>query len=358
LLIVTFVFRKQTLIKKIIILKSILSNFTNNAKTEIDKAQNIVILSHKNPDGDALGSGLALYNLFTNINKKATFIVPNQLPVYLNWMSGFNDIIVFENNKTKGQEIIKSADLIIMVDFNHRSRLSLVADSILPHKCPKILIDHHPDPENIADFIYSRVSSSSTAEMVYEFIDSAFGKQNINKTIAECLFTGIVTDTGTFSYNSSNRITFKIAGELLAFGINKDYIIDKIYNNYSEYRLRLLGHAINSKMKVFHEYGTAYIYLSKKDMDNYRFESGDTEGFVNFPLSIKGIVFSAIFIEKDNYTKCSFRSKGNFPANIVAKEHFNGGGHKNAAGGEYKASLQKTIEKFESILPEYKNYKL
>lgn len=341
---------------KIIILNTISSSFTKNAKAEIDKAQNIVILSHKNPDGDALGSGLAFYNLFANFNKKATFIVPNQLPVYLKWMDGFNDIIVFENNKSKGQEIIKSADLIIMIDFNHRSRLSQVADSVLPHKCPKILIDHHPDPENIADLIYSRISSSSTAEMVYEFIEAAFGKDAVSKTIAECLFTGIVTDTGTFSYNSSNQITFKIVGELLSFGIDKDYIIDKIYNNYSEYRLRLLGHAINSKMKVLHEYGTAYIYLSQKDMDSYNFEQGDTEGFVNFPLSIKGIVFSAIFIEKDNYTKCSFRSKGDFPANLVAKEHFSGGGHKNAAGGEYKASLKKTIEQFESILPEYKKY--
>ena len=231
-----------------------------------------------------------------------------------------------------------------------------MGDKIIPLNIPKILIDHHPYPEDIAEMIYSRVSSSSTAEMVYEFIDNAFGYDVISKNMAECLFLGIMTDTGSFSYNSSLPYTFNVVGKLLAKGIDKDYIADKVYNNYSEHRLRLLGYAISSKLKVFPEYGTAYISLTEKELEDHHFMAGDTEGLVNYPLSIKGIVFTAIFIEKDNYTKCSFRSKGSFPANMVAKDHFGGGGHVNAAGGENKAPILETIAKFESVMPQYQKY--
>lgn len=337
-------------------MKQIPLDFIEKAKVEITEAKNIVIVVHKNPDGDALGSGLAMYHFFKGLNKNVTFVVPNQLPVYLNWMPGYDNIVVYENQKELGSDIISSANLIVMLDFNHRSRLSEMGDKIIPLAIPKILIDHHPYPESIAQLIYSRTSSSSTAEMVYEFIDAAFGDNVITKSIAECLFLGIMTDTGSFSYNSSNPYTFEVVGKLLAKEIDKDFISDKVYNNYSEHRLRLLGYAISSKMKVFPEFGTAYISLTEKELEDYNFMAGDTEGFVNYPLSIKGIVFTAIFIEKENYTKCSFRSKGSFPANLVAKEHFGGGGHTNAAGGENKSPLKDTIAKFESVLPLYKKY--
>lgn len=339
-----------------IILNSLNKVFTDTALKYISNAKNIVIVSHKNPDGDAIGSGLALMHFFKDLNKKAVFIVPNQLPLYLNWMHGFDEIIVYEHQKDLGKTTTKNADLIVMLDFNHRSRLSEMGDFLLKYEVPKILIDHHPDPEQLADIIYSRVSASSTAEMVYEFITQTFINHTVNKITAECLFVGIMTDTGSFSYNSSNPETFNIVGQLLDKGIDKDNITDKVYNNYSESRLRFLGHAVNTKMKVIPEYQAAYIYLSKDDLQNYHFQPGDTEGFVNYPLSIRNVIFSAIFIEKDEITKCSFRSKGNFPANQVAGDHFHGGGHINAAGGESKLGLSETIHKFEQILPLYAKY--
>lgn len=337
-------------------METITQDFIKESAAAIQLAKNITILSHKNPDGDAIGSGLALYHFFKKLGKNAHFVVPNQLPVYLNWMEGYADIVTYETHKEEGRNIIKASDVLVMVDFNHRSRLSETGDYVIPLKVPKILIDHHPHPEEIADYIYSRTSSSSTAEMVFEFIQQIFGEQHINKTIAECLFVGIMTDTGSFSYNSSEPLTFEVVGQLLKQGVNKDYITDKVYNNFSEYRLRLLGHAVNQRMVVIPELQAAYIYLTKQDMLDYHFEPGDTEGFVNYPLSIRGVVFSAIFIEKDDYTKCSFRSKGTFPANLVAREHFNGGGHVNAAGGEAKSSLPKAIKQFEGVLLQYKSY--
>ncbi len=334
-------------------LEKITKEFIHATSSVIMQAKRIIILSHKNPDGDAIGSGLGMFHFLKDLNKEVTFIVPNQLPIYLNWMKGYDEIMEYEKHKEAGREIIKSADAVIMVDFNHRSRLSETGDYVIPLKVPKILIDHHPNPEEIAEFIYSRTSSSSSAEMVFEFISQVFGINYISKTVAECLFVGIMTDTGSFSYNSSEPFTFEVVGHLLKKGIDKDFITDKVYNNFSEFRLRLMGHAVNKRMVVIPEMKSAYIYLTKQDMLDYQFESGDTEGFVNYPLSIRGIVFSAIFIEKDDYTKCSFRSKGNFPANKVAKDHFNGGGHMNAAGGESKNLLKEAIEHFELVLPQY-----
>lgn len=337
-------------------METLTNDFITGARKAISDANHILILTHKNPDGDALGSGLALFHLFGDLKKKVTFITPNHLPVYLNWMTGISDVIVYESHKELGKELIKESDLILMVDFNHRSRLSEVGDVVIPHRVPKIMIDHHPNPEDISTFLYSRTNSSSTAEMVFEFIEQLFGENYITKTIAESLFVGIMTDTGSFSYNSSEPLTFSIVGKLLNKGVQKDDITDNVYNNFSEMRLRMLGHAVNTRMIVLPEYHTAYIYLTKKDLEDYAYEPGDTEGFVNYPLSIRGIVFSAIFIEREGFTKCSFRSKGNFPSNLVAKEHFNGGGHLNASGGESKMSITESLKKFENVLPDYKKY--
>ncbi len=337
-------------------MEKITDEFIHGAQQAIHDAHSIVVLTHKNPDGDALGSGLAVYHFLKSLGKEVSFITPNQLPGYLLWLPGINEVVVYETHKEQGKELIRASQLLVMVDFNHRSRLSEVGDIVIPLKVPKILIDHHPFPENIAQYIYSRTSSSSTAEMVFEFIEKLFGEHTINKTIAECLYVGIMTDTGSFSYNSSEPLTFSIVGKLLKKGVNKDDITDKVYNNFSEYRLRLLGHSMNGCLRVLPQYQTAYIFLSRKDLEDYHHEQGDTEGFVNFPLSIRGVVFSAIFIEKEGFTKCSFRSKGTFPANLVAKEHFSGGGHLNAAGGECKMSLDESLKRFETILPLYKSY--
>lgn len=337
-------------------MKQIDNEFVIKAKQFIAQASKIVILSHKNPDGDALGSGLALYQYFTEQKITVDFVLPNQLPVYLNWMPNVQNVIAFTDDKEKARQVVESADLVLMVDFNHLNRLDQLADTVQKNQARKILIDHHPYPEPMADIAYSRTTSSSTAELIFELITSLNSGTQISRSVAECLYVGLMTDTGSFRYNSSNPLTFFVVSQLLATGIDKDQITDHVFNNFSEYRLRLLGHAINKKLVVLHEYGTAYIYLSKNDLEEYHFEQGDTEGFVNYPLSIKGIVFSAIFIEKDGYTKCSFRSKGNFPANKVSADYFNGGGHLNAAGGEYKKSLTDTIHFFEQILPQYQTY--
>lgn len=332
------------------------NDFIQQTKKLVSEKQKIVILSHKNPDGDALGAGLALYHYLVGLQKEVNFIVPNQLPLYLKWMPEISKVLMYNTAREKGKNLLSEAELIIMADFNHESRLDEMAEQVLESQVPKILIDHHPNPQPMADYIYSRTSSSSTAEMMFEFLSALSGQTLFSKEIAECLYVGIMSDTGSFSYNSSNPLTFKIIGHLLEAGINKDEITDRVYNNFSAHRLKLLGYALNQKMKVLPHLGTAYISLSLADLERYRFESGDTEGFVNYPLSIKGIVFSAIFIEKDDFTKCSFRSKNDFPANKVSKEHFNGGGHLNAAGGTSQASLEETVKKFEAVLPQYKNY--
>ncbi len=337
-------------------METLTHEFISKAKSFINDAHHIAIVTHKNPDGDAIGSAMALFHYFINIQKKVTFFTPNKLPANVNWMPLIDEVIVYENNKDKGAELLQQADLILMVDFNHRSRLSEMGDKIIPMTVPKIMIDHHPEPEDICDIIYSRVSSSSTAELIYEFIDALSGEESVTRDMAESLFMGIMTDTGSFSYNSSSPRTFEVVAKLLTLGVDKDKITDRVYNNFSEGRLRLLGKAVSTNLTVVNEYKSAYIVLTKDDLNSYNFEYGDTENVVNYPLSIRDVVFSAIFIEKDNYTKCSFRSKGNFPANKVAKEHFSGGGHMNAAGGEFKGSLQQAVQKFESILSFYKEY--
>jgi phosphoesterase RecJ-like protein len=291
------------------------------------------------------------------MGKQATFIVPNKLPEYLKWLKGCDSVVVYEEQKLESDILIDAAQLFIMLDFNSIGRLSDMGNKISTiSNEKKILIDHHPYPDSIAELMYSRTSSSSTCELVYEFIDKLYGDLVITKDIAECIFLGIMTDTGSFSYNSSNPYTFNVISNLLAKGIDKNYIADKVYSNFSEYRMRLLGYALSTKMKVINKYKTAYIYLTQKELDEYHFEIGDTEGFVNYPLSIKGIIFTAFFVEKEGVTKCSFRSKGKFPANLVAKDYFSGGGHLNAAGGENKASIEDTIIKFEKVLSEYEEY--
>jgi len=337
-------------------LDTISLQFTEQVRAQLALANNITILTHKNPDGDAMGSGLALYNYLQEKGKNSTFIVPNDLANYLNWMPGVENTIVYETDKDKAETIIAATELLFFVDFNHSSRLSAANDKIAGLQIPKIMIDHHPEPENIANIVYSRISASSTCEMVYELLNGLENDNTLSKDVATCLMVGIITDTGKFSHNSSNPATFMAAAGMLKAGIDKDFIVDKIYNNYSEDRLRLLGHTMCNKMVIIPEYGTAFISLSLEEQQKFNFQKGDAEGFVNYPLSIAGITLSAFFMEKENMVKCSFRSKGDFPANILSQNHFKGGGHLNAAGGESQLSLNETIEKFKSILPEFEKY--
>jgi bifunctional oligoribonuclease and PAP phosphatase NrnA len=324
-------------------------------KRLIKSSSQIAVITHINPDGDAIGSALALYNFLQQYKgKKLMVAAPNDHPVFLKWMQGDNDIKNFNDQAKEINEYLLASDLIFCLDFNSESRLGNMLRNYKASKAIKVLIDHHPDPENFTDYAFTDTSFSSTAEILYEFLKK-IDKKKLNKGIAECIYAGIMTDTGCFSFNSSRPLTFRTVAELLKTGINKDRIFSLVYDNYSANRMRLLGFSLNEKMVVLPEFKTAYISLTKAEMDRYKFENGDSESFVNLPLSIKGIIFSAIFLEKDKNIKISLRSKGDFPTNIVCKKYFNGGGHVNASGGESYSSLEETIKTFEGLLPEYKD---
>ena len=328
----------------------------SEVKQLIDSTNRIVITSHKNPDGDAVGSGLALYNYLTAKGKDAKFILPDLMPQNLKWMPGVDTIVTYKTQTEEADRIIADSELLIMADFNSPTRMGDAVKSFDASAAKRILIDHHPFPEIRTDVAYSRPEASSTSELVYELLTELEGNDVLDTTVATCIFTGIMTDTGCFNYNSSSPNVFRIIANLLESGINKDAIIDHIFNHFSETRLRLLGFSLSKKMKVLPKYQTAYIWLTKQELEAFNNQQGDTEGLVNYPLTIDGINFSALFTEKDGLTKCSFRSRGSFPANKVAAERFSGGGHLNAAGGEFHKTIGKTIYYFEKVLPEYEQY--
>jgi len=327
----------------------------NTFTEQIDAAKSIVIVPHYNPDGDAIGSALGLYLLLEKAGKNVRVISPTQFPPFLNWMPGRKDITVLGKKTEQNPQIFEDVDMLIGVDFNALNRIKNIADRFDESKAFKVLIDHHPEPESFTDLLFSETSYCSTAGLIYELIENTKFKSLLDKDIATCLYTGIMTDTGSFSFNSSNPNTFRIVSELLKLGVEKNIIYDRVFNSFSVDRMRFMGHVMLNRMVVIPELKTGYIYITAADRKEFREQFGDTENFVNFPLSVKGVIFSAIFIERDNFVKISFRSKGNFSVNEFSSKHFNGGGHTNAAGGESRASLQETQKKFVSILSEYEN---
>jgi phosphoesterase RecJ-like protein len=323
-------------------------------KNKLDRTNlKIVIITHRNPDGDAIGSITGLYRIFKKFGHEVNMLVPNEFPSSLKWLPDANKVQIFSNETEKAKKNLKSADILFAVDFNDLGRVHEFQENVLGSPSYKVIIDHHPEPGNIADLIISNTTVSSTAEMIYIFILSLGYQQLIDKDTATCLFAGIITDTGCFSFNSSRPETFRIVGDLLKYGIEKDTIYGKIYDNYSFNRMRLMGYCLNQKMQFLPGFRTAFISLSADELKEYKFNIGDSEGFVNLPLSIKGVIFSALFIENKDRIKISFRSKGNFAVNKICAEHFNGGGHINASGGESFDTLQNTIDKFVKLLPKY-----
>lgn len=316
--------------------------------------QNIAIITHRNPDGDAIGSALALYNLFIKMGHLVDVLVPNKIPDFLKWMKHCDKIHIVCNQKDKAVEIIEKSSLIFAVDFNDLGRIDTINKHITISKAYKVLIDHHPNPDPLADLIISKTAASSTAELVYSFIKTLKLSKQIDKDVAECIYCGIMTDTGCFNFNSSRAETFQTVAELIDFGINKDKIYDLVYDNFSNSRMKLMGYCLDKKMVYLEEYNTAYISLSQKELKEYNFKIGDAEGFVNMPLSIKGVLMSALFIENKDRVKISLRSKGDFAVNKIASEYFNGGGHANASGGESYESLENTVNKFVNLLPKFK----
>lgn len=329
-----------------------LTKYTKELNSLVGQAKNIVLICHINPDGDAIGSQLAFYYYLKSIGREAEMISPNYLQEFLKWMDGSERITIFIREREKSIRMIREADLIILLDFNQPGRLGEAMDHVVESKARKVIIDHHLNPADFADLLISDPSKCSTAELVHELIKEINGTDIISKAYAEALYVGIITDTGNFEHGNFTGNTYRTVADLIDAGIDKVKIYNKIYNNYSVDRMRLQGLALNGRMVILPELKSAYIYLSKKDLKDYNNVKGDTEGFVNMPLSIKDIVFSTLFIEKDGFVKLSFRSKGTFPVNEFAARWFSGGGHLNASGGEFSGTLDEAIAHFLRVLEE------
>jgi len=329
-----------------------MSKYTKQLSKLISESSDILLISHINPDGDAIGSQIALHQFLISIGKKVDMLTPNYLQEFLKWMKSSDLIHVFLKERRKCIKLINKADLIIMLDFNQSNRMGEAEDMVLRSGAHKILIDHHLNPSIDADLIISEPSMCSTAELMHRLICELNGKPFINEVYAEALYTGIITDTGNFEHGSYTPDSMRIVADLLEAGIDKSRILDLIYNNFTADRMKLLGYALNKRMVVLPEFKSSYIYLTKDDLREYNHIKGDTEGFVNMPLSIKGVEFSTFFMEKDGFIKLSFRSKGNFPSHEIASSYFSGGGHMNASGGEYYDTLENTIEYFLKVLKE------
>ncbi len=323
--------------------------------SDLSTANNIVIVPHKGPDGDAIGSSLAMYHFLKGKGHDVTVIAPNDYPDFLKWLPGQEDIMIFEKDYMLCKPLIANADIIFTLDFNDLSRTGDMQDSLIEAEATFIMIDHHPEPSTYAHHTYSDATMSSTCQMVYQFIDKLRAVKSITPEIATCLYTGIMTDTGSFRFRSTSSETHKVIADLIKRGADNAKIHQQIYDTSSESRLKLLGVALQN-LRVNKELRTAYITLSQEELDQNNFRKGDTEGFVNYGLSLEGIIFAAIFIEHkvDGIIKISFRSKGSFNVNQFSRAHFHGGGHINAAGGKSDISLEDTIVKFNSVLPEYK----
>ncbi|TLX74692.1 bifunctional oligoribonuclease/PAP phosphatase NrnA [Labilibacter sediminis] len=324
-------------------------------KLNIQNANHIVIIPHLNPDGDAMGSSLGLYHTLTNLGKDVKVVTASAFPRFLDWMPGIDQSIDFEASADSAITEIEKAQLLIFVDFNALKRAGDLGDILGKSSAIKVMIDHHPYPEEIADIMISVPQSSSTCELACRVMTLLEWNQFVDKNAAECFYTGIMTDTGSLSYNSSNPETYRIVAGLLEKEIDKDNIHQLVFHSNSFYRMKLLGHVLGKKLILMPEQGAAYMWLDEQELKEHCFQPGDTEGFVNYPLGIEGINISAFFMVKDDKVKCSFRSRGDFPVNQFSEQNFNGGGHRNAAGGESKLSLDETVEKFKTELPLFFN---
>lgn len=321
---------------------------------ELASPKKIAILPHRNPDGDAMGSTLGLYHFLKLLHHNVVVISPNDFPDFLAWLPASEQVLIFEKDLTTTQNKLQEVDLIFTLDFNALHRTGELMGSYLSTLNKTfVMIDHHQLPDGYAKYIYSDTSMSSTCEMVYHFIHQLNKSEFITKEVATCLYTGLVTDTGSFRFSSTTSTTHRVAADLIEKGINNAQIHNNLFDTSSYSRLQLLGKALQN-MKLMSEFKTSYITLSQTELDSYNHQKGDTEGFVNYGLSIDGIDFTAIFIEnkEEGIIKISFRSQGDFDVNQFARNYFNGGGHINAAGGKSTISLEETVTKFIEIVKE------
>jgi bifunctional oligoribonuclease and PAP phosphatase NrnA len=324
---------------------------SEQVKALLNSPQQVVIVPHVNPDGDAVGSSLGLYHYLIQKGHKVSVIVPNDYPAFLKWIPGTENIIQFNTQRERAEEKLDAAELVFTLDFNALHRSGPMQQVLEKNNAIKIMIDHHQQPEDYANYTYSDVAMCSTAEMVYHFIEQMDDLAMMNKTIGAALYTGIMTDTASFRFPKTTSTTHRVVAHLMDLGVHHSDIHSKVNDANRFERIKLLGVALNN-LTVLADLNTAYITLSQSELDQFGHQKGDTEGLVNYGLSVKGIKFAAIFIEnkEEGIIKISLRSKGDFDVNLLAREHFNGGGHKNAAGGRSTLPLNETIEKFEHLV--------
>ena len=324
------------------------------AKKLINQSQSVAIVTHMSPDGDAMGSSLAMRHYLHQLGKElVAVIVPNRFPDFLAWLPTADEVINYDGSQAEADTILKSADLIICLDFNEPKRIGSMAETVMQSKAKKIMIDHHINPSDFPDVVMSYPDSPSTCELVFRFICSCGNFSLINRTIADCIYTGMMTDTMNFSVNSNHIDTYSIIAELVRIGVDKDDIYSRVNNTYSVDRMRLMGFCLYKKMKIYSDVHTAIIALTRKEQYMFNFTVGDAEGLVNLPLQIKDIYYSVFIREDKDKIKISFRSKGNRPVNEFAARYFNGGGHFNAAGGESYDTVDKTVARLEEHLSDF-----
>ncbi|MBO5016220.1 MAG: DHH family phosphoesterase [Bacteroides sp.] len=329
----------------------------DHAEKWFEKAEKIVIVSHVSPDGDAIGSSLGLYHFLQTQEKTVNVIVPNQFPDFLKWMPGAKDVIIYDRYKDFADRLIREADVICCLDFNELKRIDTMEEAVRNASARKMLVDHHLNPGNFAGITISHPDISSTSELVFRLICRLGNFDDITREGAECIYTGMMTDTGGFTYNSNNREIYYIISELLSKGIDKDQIYRNTFNTHTEGRLRLMGYVLYEKMEIYRDFNSALIWLTKEDQRKFQYRKGDTEGFVNMPLSMQGIRFSC-FLREDtekDMIKVSLRSVGDFPCNKVASDFFGGGGHLNASGGEVYGTMDEAISLFKQALIKYED---
>jgi phosphoesterase RecJ-like protein len=324
----------------------------NQLKELLKMPRDILIVSHRNPDGDAIGSSLALFHFLKNGGHALKIIVPSEYPDAFGWMPEVSDIIIFDNEPEEAEQFVKNAELVFCLDFNSLDRIDKLGELIAQNKrCKIAMIDHHLYPDPFSDFTLSDTSASSTCELVFDFIEMLDEKQVLNKIIGDCIFTGILTDTGSFKYSTSPKL-FRIVAELLELGVDDYALQDLIFNTKKEKELRLLGYCLYHRMEVLTDYNAALITLTKDDYADFDIQRGDTEGVVNFLLMMKGINIAAFITEQPKIVKVSLRSKGDISVQQMATKYFKGGGHKNAAGGFAYNTLNTTVKRFKEALAE------
>lgn len=318
-------------------------------------APKVVITTHHKPDADALGSSLGLYHFLKRLEINATILSPTDYGDFLKWLPGESEVINFENDKAAGAVLVNEADFVFCLDFNALKRINDLGAIVQASPARKVMIDHHLEPEGFADYALHTTKASSTCELIFHFIEQLGEVELINKDIASCLYAGIMTDTASFKHSSTYPSTHRVAAVLLEKGAEPNKIFEAIYDNYSADRTRFIGYCLSEKLQILKEFNTALITVTTEELKKFNIITGDTEGLVNYGLTISGIKLSVLIVDRTVLRKMSFRAKGEFPANEFARAYFNGGGHFSAAGGESSAPLEEVEQKFKNALKEYKH---